>query len=485
MFVGFQKSFYLSSIEEDKLSQDEKAFNLQFHYGNATYKKFSEKYVAKGWIRRKIEALPLVLWSAIVETIYHLGKALILGIPKSFSSEGNYLKAQIFYIGRDFQESFGRLVSLFNDRYGLYHIQESRFHKNFYEQALKKFARTRQADAPTKKSEDTTSGSKDFPSGQDNQGPVNYESMTTEQTEKLFPPFEKENTIKSLTNLSEEDFRKVAKKLSKFHFPLLRDQHLVDRLDYDSMTHEEIECFFPYYFTEQEESIETLTKISEDNFKKVADKFNDNHFSLMRDKRLVNRLNLLNYQSMTKAQVAKLFPDYEEKKEETIELLVKLFPENFKKVSGKLNCHFSLMHDSRLMGHLNHLDYDSMTNYQVEELFPYYDEEKKEETIELLVKLSLENFKKVSVKFYDGHGHFSLMHDSRLVGHLNHLDYDSMTNAQVEDLFPYYDEDKKDETIELLGKLFPENLKKLSRKFYSDDYLSSKLDSRLTTALNG
>jgi len=59
-----------------------------------------------------------------------------LDLFKAFSDKGKYFQAHIFYIGRDFQESFGWLLSLFNDRLGQFHIQGSEFHKTCYDNFL-------------------------------------------------------------------------------------------------------------------------------------------------------------------------------------------------------------------------------------------------------------------------------------------------------------------------------------------------------------
>ena len=139
MSVKFEKSPYLASIKDNEnLNDEKKIFNYakehpQFKYGEVTYQKFTEKYLSDGWFGRKIIALPAAVCSGVVKTICHLAKAIFKGIPKAFSDKGNYLKAQIFYVTRDFQETFGRLVSLFHDKYGQYHIQESQFQKSCYD----------------------------------------------------------------------------------------------------------------------------------------------------------------------------------------------------------------------------------------------------------------------------------------------------------------------------------------------------------------
>jgi Flp pilus assembly protein TadD len=142
MSVNFENTSYLDAIKRNVKLIDEgkiQSFanaNPQFHYGDVSFKKFCNYYSPGGWCGRKVYALPLAIWSLVIKTIYHLAKAVIVGIGKACSGDSRCLKAHIFYVGRDFQEAFGWLVSLFNDRYGQYHIQESVFHKSCYDSFL-------------------------------------------------------------------------------------------------------------------------------------------------------------------------------------------------------------------------------------------------------------------------------------------------------------------------------------------------------------
>lgn len=139
MSIKFEKTPYLRAVKEkDNFNSEIKIFNhaktaLHFKYLDVTPQEFNKKYLTIGWFGRKVIALPAAIGSALVKTIYHLAKAIIIGFCKAFSDDGKYSKAQLFYMGRDFQESFGWLVSLFNDRYGQYHIQASKFHKTCYQ----------------------------------------------------------------------------------------------------------------------------------------------------------------------------------------------------------------------------------------------------------------------------------------------------------------------------------------------------------------
>lgn len=138
MGVNFGKTSYLKALRENEHFKDDSkiAFtaknDLQFKYGDVTAQRFNQKYSADGWLGRKVIALPAAAWSGVVKTIYHLALAIFIGIPKAFSDQKPYLRALLFHAARDLQESYGQLASLFNDRYGQFHVQESQFQKACY-----------------------------------------------------------------------------------------------------------------------------------------------------------------------------------------------------------------------------------------------------------------------------------------------------------------------------------------------------------------
>lgn len=137
MPVTFENTSYLRALKksgnissEDSIVEPLKK-GLQFKYGNVDYEKFSKTYSAEGWERRKVIALPAAAWTASVQVIYHLGKAIFMGILKARFDRGLYLNAQIFHIRRDFQESWGRFTSLFHDKYGSFHPIDSAETRSF------------------------------------------------------------------------------------------------------------------------------------------------------------------------------------------------------------------------------------------------------------------------------------------------------------------------------------------------------------------
>lgn len=132
----FEDSAYLSAVigtdsrfENEHEILDYVKDHHHFQIGSVSPKHFSEKYTSKGWIGRKVIALPAALWSAVVVATLHVFRAI-------FTATWNrdiYLKLCRYRVVRDYQEAWGRLSALFNDRYGSYHIQEGQFHKRCYD----------------------------------------------------------------------------------------------------------------------------------------------------------------------------------------------------------------------------------------------------------------------------------------------------------------------------------------------------------------
>ena len=105
----------------------------QFRYDEPSYAQFSQKYHDSDWLKRKITALPRAVWSALVESIYHLVTGAIIGLVRYPNDGGRFIKARLFSVPRDFQEAFGRLISLFHDKLGLFSIQKAQFYQSCYE----------------------------------------------------------------------------------------------------------------------------------------------------------------------------------------------------------------------------------------------------------------------------------------------------------------------------------------------------------------
>ena len=127
-FNAFIQSSALKNIQ----SINANAYNNPgFTYGSVTYSQFSQFYNPKGWLLRKVTALPQAAWSGIIKTTCHLALAILIGIP-SLMLQRRTFKSNLYCAIRDVQESYGHIVSIFNDRFGSYQIQESQFHKKCY-----------------------------------------------------------------------------------------------------------------------------------------------------------------------------------------------------------------------------------------------------------------------------------------------------------------------------------------------------------------
>jgi hypothetical protein len=107
-----------------------------FQYEGATYKNFARYYKSchgsTGWFHRKLIAIPAAAFTLTIKTTYHLALAFFIGIPIAFIGPEQFFFRKIYAYVRDLQEASGRILTLFYDKVGLYHIQESQFHKQLY-----------------------------------------------------------------------------------------------------------------------------------------------------------------------------------------------------------------------------------------------------------------------------------------------------------------------------------------------------------------
>lgn len=163
------KSAYFQAVSENatfktpELIAEHAQKNQSFTYGTVCFNDFSKKYSCRGWGARKVAALPLAAWSGLVQTIYHLCKLIFLGLPAALCGKTGYLKASAFSIVRDLQEGLGRFILLFNDKYGVYLVQKSTFHKECYQQFTAGKTTTRQANSDSESPETSGNAEKKSP----------------------------------------------------------------------------------------------------------------------------------------------------------------------------------------------------------------------------------------------------------------------------------------------------------------------------------
>ncbi len=154
MGIKIDQNCYFSAMKKEDLAINEQSIEqqaksaLHFHYGHVSYKFFSTEYFFskddEDRFDRKIKALPAGLW-VLCETVYHMAIAIFIGIPKLLLGQAEYLQVHVFYLVRDGQELFGRVMSLFHDQYGLYYIQESQFQKSCYDCFLEEYSKAKVA----------------------------------------------------------------------------------------------------------------------------------------------------------------------------------------------------------------------------------------------------------------------------------------------------------------------------------------------------
>lgn len=108
--------------------------SLQLQYAEISYSNFSKEYSSANWFGRKVSALPLAFYFGVINTIYHLSRA-VLSLLHSKNRALSF-KLYTFTALRDLQEGIGCIISIFNDRLGSYYREQSRFHKMCYQRAF-------------------------------------------------------------------------------------------------------------------------------------------------------------------------------------------------------------------------------------------------------------------------------------------------------------------------------------------------------------
>ncbi len=152
MGIKIDQNCYFSAMKREDFAINEQSIEqqaksaLHFQYGRVSYKSFSIEYAAleenEERCERKIKAIPTILWK-ICELVYHVAITIFIAIPKLLFREVDYFQAHIFYLIRDGQELYGRVMSLFHDQYGLYYIQGSQFQKACYDCFLEEYTKAK------------------------------------------------------------------------------------------------------------------------------------------------------------------------------------------------------------------------------------------------------------------------------------------------------------------------------------------------------
>ncbi len=136
---SFKETAYFSAIRETgpfDNPQEIREFaqiNLQFQYGSVDYPNYNDYYSSRGWIGRKIYAIPHAFVSGLAFTI----SPLLLG-ASVLTGNFDKLDAYRFIFIRNARETAGQILTLFNDQWGSFHVEEENFHKTCYEYWLER-----------------------------------------------------------------------------------------------------------------------------------------------------------------------------------------------------------------------------------------------------------------------------------------------------------------------------------------------------------
>src|SRR5262245_25860318 len=102
----------------------------RFHYADVKFKEFKKLHKTNGQLGRKFIALAAAPY-CILKAIGNLAIAILLTPTLLCGGKPLFLNS-IYKVPRDLQASFGWLVTIFWDKGGQFHVQESNFQKTCY-----------------------------------------------------------------------------------------------------------------------------------------------------------------------------------------------------------------------------------------------------------------------------------------------------------------------------------------------------------------
>lgn len=362
----------------------------QYQYGSLDYKSFKSVYTSQGWLGRKIIALPKSLWNGIILPIYHFVKAIFIGLAKLSTDGGVYMKLQFYYMRRDFQESFGRFISLFTDKLGLFQIQESQFNKLCYELYQKN---------PNYTTHEIAAIQKQYPIGN---------SIYSAESKK---------TELKLSRLSPIEFQKIIPFLKDEHFSLIPASHL-KYLDTSTL----VKHFSSIFEGGTVYGCNKFEHLTSDQFAAIVPRLHDNQFQHIPCK----YVNLLNFNTLTTdlAQTAIKYSGLALLPSQISSRIGLLDQKNFKGLVSKLNTKQMPLIP---LSHLKYVD-SSILSSHFEEIFPVGPEEHTKKKFEAL---SGEQFKSIVYKLTSKNDYYSKIYLSSVPDKfIDLLNYNVLSGSQ-------------------------------------------------------
>ena len=284
MVVKFKKNFYTQAYSGGN-HINHKVFkeNPQFKYAEPKFSEYSKLYTDSGWFGRKIIAIPAAAWAAIIKTMYHLSKSIFCDFLRTASNGDFYFKAQVYSIVRDLQESFGRILSIFHDRSGLFHIQQAQFYKSCYEcfyenDNVPVHTSITKDDNPSQKNDNQSTGRRP---GYDRSTPITTSNFRSPEAHETVRKFNegldrglretqgmnqnyKQKCLEDFKNLVQDVVSKFKKAINEMQIKILLDR-IKMRIDMDvkssgAISKEEVYSILMPYF----ENYPALKQIAED-----------------------------------------------------------------------------------------------------------------------------------------------------------------------------------------------------------------------------
>lgn len=133
MNIKFENNCYFDAAKQ---KEPVIGVKLKYKYGAVDRNSFNASYIAmneeKNAAGRKKASIPQFLF-AVAKTIYHTASLVFVGLHTLIGTRNSKpLKNSAFMVARTAEKAYGHFISLFNDKIGLYHIQNSQFQITCY-----------------------------------------------------------------------------------------------------------------------------------------------------------------------------------------------------------------------------------------------------------------------------------------------------------------------------------------------------------------
>jgi hypothetical protein len=273
------------------ISENNRIINsLQFYYGTPqdNYKRFTKSY-HPNFLLIKIIAIPIAVTMETIKIIFHIARAIFQGMFQFVKGNKLPLQADIYHVVRDLQCILGVILTIFNDKLGVYLVKNSFFQKSCYDNVIKD-----NVDLFEYMSDDQIKK-------------LNLKDIEKYQLKSMFHIFMGDigSKIKNkFANFSVEQVQMILLKLDDQEFSYISDDQLKE-LDLKNLSKGKLSDLFAWKWIGCDEMKKRFANLSFEQVQSILLKLDKDGLSYISDEQLKN----LVLKDLSKEQLAELFPE--------------------------------------------------------------------------------------------------------------------------------------------------------------------------------